>query len=301
MSKSINHKKNNYWDIWKTECYDRLQKELALIESAESATLVKIQSKLELVRKVLAELREEVQVHGFSDQLEEIAFMKEIKHLFLSIQLFQGEVLLLEINLPKGTTRQKLNYYLDAFNCTNWFFNMNCGLYQYYQLGATELDQLYFLRGTDAQTTLHLAATDPVFGTPVSDLFARFMATEKLREYILNRIRALECIHVLDNWQPPFTGRRLKWTGNLVDLTELILGLYYTGQLNNGQASLGDIVRFFEDIFQVEIKNIYKTYGNIRKRKRLTTTHLIDNMRNGILTAIDDSLTYKPTRQHIKN
>jgi hypothetical protein len=301
MKKSSVQTNENHWGVWKAEIYNRLQSELATIQSSENSSLEKIQRKLELTRKVLAELRQEVQERGFTNQQEEINFMKEVKPLFMSQQLFQGDLLLLEINLPKGTTRQVLNYYLDALNSANWFFNMNYGLFQYYQLGATELDHLYFLRNTDAQSTLHLQIADPSFGTAVSDLFARFTAMEKLREHILARVRDLGCIHVLDNWQPPFTGRRLKWTGNLVNLTELILGLYYTGQLNNGQATLTDIARFFEDVFQVKIKNIYQTFENIRSRKRLATTYLIDNMRNGILTAIDEGVGYRPTRQHIKN
>jgi len=227
--------------------------------------------------------------------------MKVVKPKFAALQLFYGEWLLMESNLPRYSAKQLLNYYLEALHHTGWFFNLHYGLFQYYQLEMTDLDHLYFLRGRVAESSCHLPLGDPSFGTAVGDLFARFIAVEKMRTLLLLRIREMGCLNILDGWQMPFGARRLRWTGHIVSLAELIYGLYYTGQLNHGQATVKDITRFIEDAFQVVIENPYDLLTDIQSRKIMSTTHLLDKMREAIRSVMDNNLAFKPVNQRNLN
>src|ERR1700744_437084 len=107
-NKSISQITGNRWADWETAILNRLRSELNVINGADKPKLAKIQDQLSLSRKVMTELREEVLSQEFSDQQEEMYFMKKLKPAFLSLQLYYGELLLLESNKPKGTARQLL-------------------------------------------------------------------------------------------------------------------------------------------------------------------------------------------------
>jgi len=289
------------WEKWEAEKYAQMESSLHSIESTEDSALVKLQRKQDLIRGVLNELRMDVLELGFEDEREEIRFMKKIKPRFACLQLYYGERLLIESNRPKGKGRLALNYYVETLHHIDRFFHLNYSIYQYYQLNLSELDESYFVRGSTAESTRHLPLTDPAFSTGVSDLFARFLAFDKMREQVLLRIRELGNLSVLDTWQLPFTGMRLKWTGQVTNLAEIIYGLYYTGQLNYGQATLTDITRLMEDVFQVELKTIWRRFSGIKNRKLLSPTHFLDLMRGSIVSRIDDGLSFKPIKQRMRN
>jgi hypothetical protein len=75
----------------------------------------------------------------------------------------------------------------------------------------------------------------------------------------------------------------------VVNLVELIYGIYYTGQINNGTATLAGIVQWFELNLEVKIGRPHRHFIDITRRKRLAITKFMDQMRTAILQKIDDS------------
>jgi len=119
------------------------------------------------------------------------------------------------------------------------------------------------------------------------------MAFERLRDYLLEKLKEPG---------PSETGLSApvktawKWTGEQVNLVELAYGLYYTGQLDNGNVEVKDIVALLEQVFNIKLKSAYHTFGNIRRRKMLSPTKFLDRMRNAIRQRVDEDLEYKPNR-----
>jgi hypothetical protein len=290
----------DHWLKWETEKYSEMDSALNRIASTEDPALLKLQRQQDLIRRILNEMRTDVLELGFEDQSEEIKFMKNLKPRFACLQVYYGEWLLLETNRPKSKGGLLLNYYIEALHHVDRFFHFHYAIYQYYQLNLSELDDIYFQRGATAESARHLPLTDPAFSTEVSDLFARFLAYERMREQLLHRIQELGNLSILDTWQLPFTGMRLQWTGHVTSLVELIYGLYYTGQLNYGQATLKDITRLMEDVFQVELSKVWRKFTAIRNRKRISPTYLLDQMRAGIMSRVDDDLSFKPIKQRLR-
>ena len=62
----------------------------------------------------------------------------------------------------------------------------------------------------------------------------------------------------------------LQWTGNAVELVELIYALYATGCINGGKASL----------FGVESKDCYRFYTDIKRRKSDSRTYFLEKMQD---------------------
>jgi hypothetical protein len=121
------------------------------------------------------------------------------------------------------------------------------------------------------------------------------MAYEQLQEELLKQIRQLDSDPV-SNPEPQIKIPALLWTGEQVNLVELIYGIYYTGQLSHGNVEVKDIITLMETVFQIELKTAYHTFGNIRRRKSISPTAYLDRMRDAIKQRVDEDLTYKPNR-----
>ena len=79
-----------------------------------------------------------------------------------------------------------------------------------------------------------------------------------------------------DNPAPP-----LQWTGNAIDLVELIYGIYEMGCINNGEMPLKQLAPLLYRIFGVEAKDCYRFYTDIKRRKTISHTHFSNKCRRG--------------------
>ena len=64
----------------------------------------------------------------------------------------------------------------------------------------------------------------------------------------------------------------LQWTGNAIDLVELIYGI------NNGNMPLKQLAPLLYKIFGVESKDCYRFYIDIKRRKNESRTYFLDRM-----------------------
>lgn len=88
----------------------------------------------------------------------------------------------------------------------------------------------------------------------------------------------------------------MNWTGDTINLAEIGIGIYHTKQLNNGTASLSDIFRWLEEKFQVNIGVPSKRLAELRRRKRLSRTRYLDEMKESVVQKLDKEDEYEPKR-----
>ena len=81
----------------------------------------------------------------------------------------------------------------------------------------------------------------------------------------------------------------MKWTGDAINIIEVAYGIWLTGQLNNGNATLTQIVKWLETNLKVTIGNIQSRFAEISSRKRLSPTKFLDQMKDAILKRIDNN------------
>ena len=70
----------------------------------------------------------------------------------------------------------------------------------------------------------------------------------------------------------------LQWTGNAIDLVELIYGINEMGCINNGNMPLKQLAPLLYKIFGVESKDCYRFYTDIKRRKSESRTYFLDRM-----------------------
>ncbi len=283
---------NAYYD----EVYNELESQLEIIGQDEKEPKKKMNLLLSFISQALKKLKSYVLEHPFLDKTEEIHFLKKIKPRFSCLHIYYLERYNIETNVPAGDAESLKSFYRDELKALVRFFQHISFQYQYYRLGATELDTLYFLRGTDVQSVLmpEIHELDPDFATSCDYLFSKIKAYEMLQDYL---VKALNTLHPLSGYSSTEHKElpELKWTGDKINLVEVIYGLYFTGQLNNGNADISVIIRFMEKHMQIDLSRAYRDFLDIRSRKKTSPTRYIEQMGDSIQKRIDDDMTLKQT------
>lgn len=138
------------------------------------------------------------------------------------------------------------------------------------------MDKWLFRRNMEAIPLVNdkpIGYFDPDFSTVGSYRFAKFKAFERLKKLLEREL--LQEQHPNKLLDRPI----MKWTGQKVQLVELIYALKVAGVFNNGQAELKEMASNFEKLFGIEVGDIYRIFQEIRLRKKGRTTFL-DGLKN---------------------
>ncbi|HZY37795.1 MAG TPA: RteC domain-containing protein [Mucilaginibacter sp.] len=263
--------------------YDDMIEELSLYSDMGGLPVRRLAGKLNVVNRVMADLKKFIGENPFSDQQEEVNFFKYEKPLFVCELLCAHQMFTIETHSRQFTEATLIrNYYEQELKVIKHYFMQHQFLYQYYLLEASELDNILFVRGAEASATLlpETPDLDPEYATKGDHLFAQFLAHEKVQDYLINEL--------YPSSERVRSGKVLHWTGETVNLVELAYGLYLTGQLNNGKATIVEIIKWLEMQFNVDVGNGYRRWHAISNRKRITPTKFIDQMREAINRKLDD-------------
>jgi hypothetical protein len=270
-------------------CYDRLIEELQLYTEMGTIPIRKLSGALQSLRSALAQVKQLVLAEGFAGEAEEIAFFKQVKPKFVSEQLYFVEVCSIQQFKPFEAALLA-DYYSDELRRVRVFLSRHSFLYQCFQMGASELDSVLFLRnaGTSGMLLPVSPDPDPLFSTNGDFLWAKFMAYERLSEWLGDELNSLR---PGGGPQAPAGGNGgLKWTGDGINLVELGYGIWLTGQLNNGNAGIAEIVAWLEVCFGVKLGRPYRRWQSIAGRKRVGVTKYADEIRVAILKRLDEEL-----------
>ena len=92
------------------------------------------------------------------------------------------------------------------------------------------------------------------------------------------QVPPLSAIHTSDNKTIETPASPLQWTGNAIDLVELIYGINEMGCINNGEMPLKQLAPLLYRIFGIEAKDCYRFYIDIKRRKNESRTYFLDRM-----------------------
>jgi len=278
------------------ELYVQLEDELESINGTLKSGFEKFSDSLFVINTQINQLKKLVSEQQFTSETEEITFFKNIFPKFYSWMIYTAEEYSIISAVPVGTEQMLRDYYLQELAIVKRNFNQSQFTYQYFLQGETALDEDYFLRKNFNPNHPGLTAlfTENKTATNQGYQFAKFRAGEMLQDFLINRIRLL--YKTPDNvlLAELLTGTKRRWTGEKINLIELAYGIFYTGQMNDGKAEINDIVSWLEESLQVDLGRAYRKFVDIRRRKTLSYTKYLDEMRNAIHLKIDENDRYKP-------
>ncbi len=276
-----------------------LEVELEEISFATLSPTERLSSANRLIAQAMAKIRAFMADYPFGSVAEEIGFFKNIKPAFCHWQVYFSELFTIEENIPFGDAKVQELYFENEMVYVQRFFREHSFHYQYYRRGATELDNAYFLRNSEADDRLLFPMaqvnTDG-FSTSADHIFSKIRAFEKLRDWLAERIA-----YIKGNGDRPFfhgaTDEELHWTGDSINLAEIGLGIFRTGQVNNGTASTTQIFRWLEERFRVSLGVPSKRIAEIRRRTKFSRTRYLDEMTGEIIRGFDKEDEYDPQKE----
>lgn len=195
----------------------------------------------------------------------------------MSKYLYYNKIYVIESKYPTGSDIAQREYLYKELDSLTFYFSRNLDFYQYYRSKSTYLDRYYFTRN---QNDLRICTDsshidkDPLYSTGYDFKVAKIITNELLKIYLTNRLQELERIvqRKADNGQVVET--ILRWTGSKRALVELIYALEANGDFNKGTATLKEIAGYFENVFSIDIGDLYHSYLEMRSRKINRTRYL---------------------------
>lgn len=271
--------------------YDQLVEKLREAEVLPPASPVqRHETNLKLISGVIHELKQLVIHHSFPDEQEEIFFFKHIKPKFTSLLVYHSRLAQIELRLPLGGLKDIRKHFENELLLIRMFYDDHAQLYQYMLSGFTFHDAKLFVRGNCDLPFYYSTATvdaDMRFSTHYDYIVGCLQANERLRDYLLGMLRELDKGY-LPTDQPQQVKSTLHWTGSKVYLIELTYALHESGQINNGSIGLMELALQLEEFFHVKLGNVYRTFQEMRQRKKDSRTKLLDLMKERLLHRMDD-------------
>ena len=110
----------------------------------------------------------------------------------------------------------------------------------------------------------------------------------KMQKHITSQVPPLNPQSRTDNHHKmvqPTTA--LRWTGKASDLVEILYGMAEMGCINDGEIPVGELAAFFYSLFNVEAKDCYRIYSDLKLRKNDSRTYFLDRMQEKLNRRMD--------------
>ncbi len=252
---------------------------IKLVEVANLSELQNVINGIHISRSYLQTLRKLVRDKVFDKIDDEIYFFKNQKpyvygrlKFFVNLHKYISEK-------PEASIKKQRKFILENLNKIDQRKKANLDFEKYYLQNQTQLDKYFFVRGKD---TLELISdtshyyTDPEFSTSHDNMVARIIASELLINHYnaeLDVLRRKE-LYVNEEETNQYPLQSFSWSGSKTDLVELIYALQASKTIRNGKVDIKQMAQVSEKLFNINLGNFYRTYLEIRERKKERTQFL---------------------------
>lgn len=252
------------------ETLKRLETAINGLEIEADNLLHQIEAIISTITQCLSEVKEYVLKTGFRDEEAEICFFKHQKPAIVAKLIYYNSIYKIEAKRPYGgkeVLEEYFNKELSKLKISN----------------STYLDHAYFVRGNhNVQLNLDTFyfETDHSFSTSHDYKVAKIIANDLIQDYLeyqLSKTAVGDKSNALPN---------LHWTGSKTALTELIYALHSQGIFNNGNADIKPIVKVFESTFNIDLRDFYHTFLELKSRK-INRTKFLDTLKETLIRKMD--------------
>lgn len=252
----------------------RLKNELGVLKLDGENKLIQFESAFHLVDRAMDEIKLFMDHYEFVSEVEEIQFFKSRMTYFLRESVYFSELFNMESIKPAGSKNEIRKFYERELLSVKEFLQNNQNLYNYLLMKKENQDRVFFLRSAQApvyKPNLFWHTLDTRYCTVYTVYCARIMGTLSLASYIHDQLLVLNDTQdsIGEDKNPS-----LNWTGNKADLVELVYAIKVSNVVDYGNASVVELVTIMSEVFGVELQGYYRTFLEIKSRKKNRTVFL---------------------------
>lgn len=269
---------------------NKIKTEIHNIDLGEDTIFNKSTKIISFLEIYFNELKSYISEYSFINEKEEIQFFKETKPQISSRLLYYNGICKFENNRPIGSNVAQKEFTLKQLDLLKDYFDTNIDFYRYYRAHRTDLDKHYFLRSQpDIETyfdTFYFER-DRKFSTGFDLKVATILANDMLSNYLNAELIKDDLPNTHQCHNTNFQKVKAKWTGSKVALIELIYAFQTSGCINNGKSDLKRMTSYVENLFDIELGDIYRTFLEIRSRKG-NRVQCLDEIRRKLIARMDE-------------
>lgn len=270
-----------------TKLNEELNIQLRTIESEADNIIEKYHKSFECITNALNQLKAFVLKYNFCDEMEEILFFKKLKPELYSKSIYYKKVTEIESYRPIGCHEEQITYLKEELKSLTAFFNKHKEFYKYYRMKLNHFDDKYFVRrNINLAPEMKGADFDENFSTSHDYIVAKIMAHDQLEIFLNEKLEKIYAHSRNPHVDYLGTLGEFKWTGNKISLYELIYSLQCSGVLNNGNCEINELANLFEQVFCIQLDDIYRGYQDIKLRSN--PTKFLDTLKESLLRKINE-------------
>jgi hypothetical protein len=271
-----------------TNLKHEIESKIHTIESTENTSLERIKLIITCLDGSLRRLKKFIIHYEFTSREEEVLFFKELKPQIYGKLLYYVRLFKMEEKRPSSNKVSENIFLSEQIKQLNLTFTNSLDFYKYYRSGDTSMDEKYFVREM-YDWTLDIDPLsfdkDHEFSTSYDYEVANIIANDLLKAYLVSELKTVGD-EVSNQMISLISEKQLQWTDSKVSLIELVYGIYSSGSINHGVVELKDLVMCFEALFNMKMGDFYRTFIEIRERKK-SRTQYIDQMKNTLIRRMD--------------
>jgi hypothetical protein len=270
---------------------DKIKFEIETIDLEEDTILNKSVKIIDLLKTYFDELKEHISDYTFNNETDEIQFFKETKPQIFCMLIFYDNIYKLEINRPTGSESMQKAFTLKQFDALKEYFDNNIDFYKYCRSHRTDLDQQYFLRyqsDVEIYFDSQYFERDQKFSTGFDLKVATILANDMMSNYLNAELAKEDVPNALQFDNTNTQKVKAKWTGSKVALIELIYAFDTAKCINNGKSDLKKMTSYVENLFDIDLGDVYRTFIEIRGRKG-SRVQCLDDFRKKLIERMDEA------------
>jgi len=264
----------------------RIQEKEVALSFSENNIIAEAIDMIQFLRDLLSALKTKVISEGFSNDMEEIYFFREVKPVVLGKLLFYNKLLRLEASCPMNGAELKREYFgdfLQSLKSEHEQYCLSSDFFLYYRAGRKDRDDIYFrlgnidyLKGVNS----FMFEVDVQFSTYYDYKLARILLLEMLYEYLSHRL-----VQLSNNTNTKLLSD-LTWTSSATALVELIYALHASGCISNGRLGLKGIGNLSENVLNVKLSDMHHAFHRMKSRAGSRTLFL-DELKDSLEKYMD--------------
>lgn len=278
-----------------------IEEDLDHLKSENNPILVFAEKAVNLCISVLQVMKSSVLQDGFISMEDEIEFFRNIKPKVYSKLVFYAKIFSLESKRIHGSKKAQRRLLISEQDKLQLFACDNLEFTEYYRSNRTFMDDRYFMRGIASVRicieNIHFLM-DEQFSTSHDPIVATILANDILSFYLQRELEKLDPKGQTDEItqsEKEFPNFKFYWTGTKIALIEMIYAIHSIGAVNKGALDIKLAVKFAERIFHIDLGDAYRTFVEIKERKK-ERTKFLDQLKNSLLKRMDENDLLQPER-----